>query len=96
MAKTNPRKKKYSVDKKFARDCMRSCDTSMKNIKKLIGKPGDGAANAKTLYGAMERYNDAAQNGATLTTAYDNFNKKTLKAIRSELAKIDKNIENID
>lgn len=96
MAKVKDRDKQYSVNKKVAKSVMTNCNTYMDQIKAKIGKAGDGDANAKTLFGAMERYNDNANSGATMTNSYNNFNKKSLPAFRKELAKIDKNIENID
>lgn len=96
MAKQKNRNKaKMTFNEKAMATLLKNISDDMNNIKKNLGKKGDGAANAQTLIGAIERLNDVCYDGKTLCDVYDTFND-SLGVIRTRFNKINSTMNAFD
>lgn len=93
----NRANKKFSINEKLARSTLKKVDSSMDELRALIGKQGDGAnGGSKTLIGAVEGCNKEAFDGKALCDAYDRFNDVTLPNFRLRVRSIDQAFNLID
>lgn len=95
--KKNARSMLNSVNSKFVNAKLKQCSAEMDQIKKLLGKSGDGAnGSTATLYGCVEALSNDLNGTSDLNTMYDVFNSLHLSNIYSGLKKIDDYLDALD
>ena len=90
----------YSINTQEAKKRLKNIDNYMDELRRLIGKKGDGvngsAASGGTLIGCVEGLNNEARDGKKLTDAYKQFNNSTLKTFKTQVHSLDFEFEVID
>lgn len=95
------RKKKSAayaaIDEKFAHAKLKKIDALMDQLRKQVGKKGDGLrGGSTTLIGAVEGLNNEAYDGKQLTDAYKKFNNTTLPLFKRKVTAMDMEFNVID
>ena len=98
MGKQKTKKAAFaSINEKYANARLKKIDALMDQLRKQIGKKGDGQNGGSTsLIGAVEGLNNEAYDGKELTSAYSRFNKTTLPLIRNQISSLDMEFNVID
>ena len=98
MGKKKTKKAAYaSINEKYANSCLKKIDSLMDQLRRQVGKKGDGQnGGSTTLIGAVEGLNNEAYDGAALTNAYNKFNNSTLKTFKTQVNSLDFEFEVID
>lgn len=98
MGKKKAKKAAYaSINEKYANAKLKKIDALMDQLRKQVGKKGDGAnGGSTTLIGAVEGLNNEAYDGPALTKAYKKFNTSTLPTFRTQINNMDFEFNVID
>lgn len=98
MAGKKSKKAAYaSINEKFANAKLQKIDALMDQLRKQVGKKGDGArGGSTTLIGAVEGLNNEAYDGKQLTDAYKRFNNQTLPTFKRQVSNMDMELNVID
>lgn len=98
MGKQKTKKATYaSINEKYANARLKKIDALMDQLRKQVGKKGDGQnGGSTTLIGAVEGLNNEAYDGKVLTSAYTRFNKTTLPLLKGQISGLDMEFNVID
>jgi len=98
MSKKNTKKAAYaSINTEYANSKLEKISTLMDQLRKQVGKKGDGAnGGSTTLIGAVEGLNKEAYDGAELTKVYKKFNTSTLPTFKTQINNMDFELNVID